>query len=174
VSSTTTPPFKLDCPDCRVVKEFSGFEEARKFADKHRRHTDHKMDWERVEFDQLIPTEVKWRLACEECDKEWEFDNAGNAEQFRKEHGEVTDHEIDDGPEEIEVNVIDGDTMSDAGLKEVIARIEEEYEEGAPLKAVYGVVTANGVELSDAQEQVESLRVKGEVYEPKSGHLRTT
>jgi replicative DNA helicase Mcm len=49
-------------------------------------------------------------------------------------------------------------------LKTLIADIEDEYDEGAPLDVV----------IERAEHEVEQLKQKGEVYEPRTDHLRTT
>jgi len=59
-------------------------------------------------------------------------------------------------------------------LKSVIAEIESEFEEGAPVEEVLDRAQEGGMDRSKAEKEIENLRRKGEVYEPKNGHLRTT
>jgi len=59
-------------------------------------------------------------------------------------------------------------------LKSLIAEIEEEYEMGAPVEEVLDRVEEHGTDRTKAEDEIEKLRRKGEVYEPKNGHLRTT
>lgn len=123
----------------------------------------------------MIVTESMWRLSCKTCDEVWKFDDVDAAEKFKEEHGEVTDHEIARKPEEFQSSLnLDGSRLTDNIIKDAIIKIEREYEDGAPIQAVCAVLVESGVELSDVLDQIENLRVKGEVYEPKSGHLRTT
>ncbi|WP_418280580.1 LAGLIDADG family homing endonuclease [Halorubrum sp. DTA98] len=59
-------------------------------------------------------------------------------------------------------------------IKGLIADIEEEYEEGAPVEEVLDRAGEIGMDQGKAEREIEKLRTKGEVYEPKQGHLRTT
>ena len=59
-------------------------------------------------------------------------------------------------------------------IKGLIADIEEEYEEGAPVEEVLDRAGEIGMDQTKAEQEIEKLRTKGEVYEPKQGHLRTT
>jgi replicative DNA helicase Mcm len=60
-------------------------------------------------------------------------------------------------------------------LKALISEIEGEYEEGAPVEEVLKRAEEE-LDLSEskAEQEIESLRRKGEVYEPRTNHLRTT
>jgi replicative DNA helicase Mcm len=60
-------------------------------------------------------------------------------------------------------------------IKHLIAEMEEDYEEGAPV----GEVLEAGTEMFDLSEnrfehEIDKLKQKGEVYEPSTDHLRTT
>ncbi|MGM0446637.1 MAG: ATP-binding protein [Methanobacteriota archaeon] len=59
-------------------------------------------------------------------------------------------------------------------IKGLIADIEEEYEEGAPVDEVLDRAGEIGMDRGKAEQEIEKLRTKGEVYEPQQGHLRTT
>ena len=59
-------------------------------------------------------------------------------------------------------------------IKGLIADIEEEYQEGAPVDEVLDRAGEIGMDPGKAEQEIEKLRTKGEVYEPKQGHLRTT
>ena len=60
-------------------------------------------------------------------------------------------------------------------LKHLIEELEDEYEEGAPLDEVVERATTDlGLGESKAEDEIENLRRKGEVYEPRQGYLRTT
>ncbi|MFB6199075.1 MAG: AAA family ATPase, partial [Halobacteriaceae archaeon] len=60
------------------------------------------------------------------------------------------------------------------GLKELIDEMEEEYEDGAPISAVLDRAEEEGTERSKAEQEIEKLKQRGEVYQPSKGHLRTT
>jgi Predicted ATPase involved in replication control, Cdc46/Mcm family len=59
-------------------------------------------------------------------------------------------------------------------LVTLIESIEEEYDEGAPVEVVVERAEEGGMESSKAEHEIEQLKQKGEVYEPRTGHLRTT
>jgi replicative DNA helicase Mcm len=60
-------------------------------------------------------------------------------------------------------------------LKQLISDIEDEYEEGAPVEEVVARATTElNLDESKAEQEIENLRRKGEVYEPRTDHLRTT
>ena len=60
-------------------------------------------------------------------------------------------------------------------LKGLISELEGEYEEGAPIDEVLDrAETELGLDRGKAESELEKLRRKGEVYEPRQDHLRTT
>ena len=59
-------------------------------------------------------------------------------------------------------------------IKALIADVEEEYDDGAPVDVVLERASEIGMEESTAEHEIEKLKQKGEVYEPKTDHLRTT
>ena len=59
-------------------------------------------------------------------------------------------------------------------VKALIQDIEEEYEEGAPVDEVLARASEVGIDRSKAEQEIENLKKKGELYEPSLDHLRTT
>jgi replicative DNA helicase Mcm len=60
-------------------------------------------------------------------------------------------------------------------LKHLIEELEDEYDEGAPVSEVVSRAGEElGLEESKAEQEIENLRRKGEVYEPRTDYLRTT
>jgi replicative DNA helicase Mcm len=60
-------------------------------------------------------------------------------------------------------------------LKGLISELESEYEDGAPIDEVLDQAEMElDLDRSKAESEIEKLRRKGEVYEPRQGHLRTT
>ncbi|WP_336360340.1 minichromosome maintenance protein MCM [Haladaptatus sp. ZSTT2] len=59
-------------------------------------------------------------------------------------------------------------------IKNLIAEIENEYEDGAPIDVVLDRAEEIGMDHSKAEHEIEKLKQKGEVYEPRTDHLRTT
>jgi replicative DNA helicase Mcm len=56
----------------------------------------------------------------------------------------------------------------------LIEEIEVEYDEGAPVDVVLERAEEGGMEPSKAEHEIDQLKQKGEVYEPRTDHLRTT
>ncbi|GAB7012949.1 minichromosome maintenance protein MCM [Halolamina salina] len=59
-------------------------------------------------------------------------------------------------------------------VKALIGDIEEEYDAGAPIEEVFDRAGEVGMSVDKVQREIESLRNKGELYEPVEDHLRTT
>jgi replicative DNA helicase Mcm len=59
-------------------------------------------------------------------------------------------------------------------LKGLIESIEADYDDGAPVEEVLDQAGEIGLDRGKAEREIESLKKKGEVYEPSIDHLRTT
>jgi replicative DNA helicase Mcm len=59
-------------------------------------------------------------------------------------------------------------------LKQLIKDIEDDYEEGAPVEELLERADEIGLDRSKAEQELEKLRRRGEVYEPRQDHVRTT
>ena len=60
-------------------------------------------------------------------------------------------------------------------IKHLIEDLEDEYEEGAPVEQVIERAgTDLGLEETKAEDEIENLKRKGELYEPRNDYLRTT
>lgn len=60
-------------------------------------------------------------------------------------------------------------------VKDVISRLEPEFDEGAPIDAVVDMCCDEyELEPEEVVDEIEKLRAKGEVYEPTVDHLRAT
>jgi hypothetical protein len=57
-------------------------------------------------------------------------------------------------------------------VKKTIEKMEQDYVEGVPLDDLLEVLESHDVE--DPEGEINSLKVKGKLYEPSHGHLRTT
>ncbi|MEF8783787.1 MAG: LAGLIDADG family homing endonuclease [Haloarculaceae archaeon] len=59
-------------------------------------------------------------------------------------------------------------------LLSLVEDIEAEYDEGAPVDVIVERAEEAGMKPSKAEHEIEQLKQKGEVYEPRTDHLRTT
>lgn len=69
--------------------------------------------------------------------------------------------------------LVESEADDTRSVKEVIREIEKSYEQGAPVSDVKTALYELEIDV-DPTDKIESLRRKGEVYEPKDGRLRTT
>jgi len=59
-------------------------------------------------------------------------------------------------------------------IKGLIEDLEDEYDEGAPVDVVADRAEEIGMDQTKAEHEIEQLKQKGEVYEPRTDYLRTT
>jgi len=59
-------------------------------------------------------------------------------------------------------------------FKRIVDYYAEQYEEGAPAETIIEFAESVGMEQSRAEYELDNLKQKGEVYEPKTDYLRTT
>ncbi len=59
-------------------------------------------------------------------------------------------------------------------LKTLIEDIEEAFDHGAPVDEILARVDEIGLDEPKAEHEIEKLKERGELYEPRQGHLRTT
>lgn len=175
MAQRTPPAFKVECPDCGLTHESDEFDETVEFADKHAEHTGHEVGWVRTAFQPDVDPLTEYVLECDVCDDEWTFDSYEDAQSFREEHGKYTDHSIENEPTEEPFKIhTDTDLRDEKEVKDLVSRLEEEFENGAPEQAIYASISDEPEQVARARTLVEKLRRKGEVYEPARGYLRTT
>jgi len=59
-------------------------------------------------------------------------------------------------------------------LLDIVAEIESEYDEGAPVDVVIDRAEEVGISEGKAEHEIDKLKQKGELYQPQNDHLRTT
>lgn len=59
-------------------------------------------------------------------------------------------------------------------VKDIISNLNEKHREGASIDKILEKASDEGLSAGEVEAVIEKLRTKGEVYEPKQGHLRTT
>jgi replicative DNA helicase Mcm len=57
-------------------------------------------------------------------------------------------------------------------VKGIIRELQEEYDDGAPYDQVLERAEAGGIERSKAEHEIQKLKDRGDIYEPKTDHLR--
>jgi len=58
-------------------------------------------------------------------------------------------------------------------IKAIIQEVEGEHDDGAPIEEVLERAESTGMDRSKAEGEIEKLRRQGDVYEPRTDHLRT-
>lgn len=84
--------------------------------------------------------------------------------------------EIESGDEQIkeDFKVVVAESGSVKTVPSIIDDIEDDYAEGAPVNVVKKKAIDRGMDADMVDHEVEKLKQKGEVYEPRTDHLRTT
>jgi len=59
-------------------------------------------------------------------------------------------------------------------VKGIVAELEGEYEEGAPVEVVVERAEEVGIDTAKAEREIDRLKQQGELYEPQHGHVRST
>ena len=57
-------------------------------------------------------------------------------------------------------------------VKGIIRELQDEYDDGAPYDQVLERAEAGGIERSKAEHEIQKLKDRGDIYEPKTDHLR--
>jgi hypothetical protein len=57
--------------------------------------------------------------------------------------------------------------------KGIIEYLDERYENAPPIEEVLEVAKKNGFERSEVEHRIQKLKNKGDVYEPRTGRIRT-
>jgi replicative DNA helicase Mcm len=57
-------------------------------------------------------------------------------------------------------------------VKGIIRELQDEYEDGAPYDQVLERAEQGGIERSKAEHEIQKLKDRGDIYEPKTDHLR--
>lgn len=81
-------------------------------------------------------------------------------------------------PDDVELTEFDADVVERGSggitnIKDLIASIEGDWDEGAPITEVLDQAENLGMERSQAKYEIEKLRRQGDAYEPTTDHLRT-
>lgn len=91
----------------------------------------------------------------------------------------LNDVGIDPETGEFDADVIETGTSKSQrdrirSVKGIIANIEEEYDDGAPVDVVMDRAMEQNIGKNKTEHEIEQLKDKGELYEPRTDHLRTT
>ncbi len=83
---------------------------------------------------------------------------------------------IDPEVEDVESDIVETGTGTGptGELLEIVEALESEYKEGAPVGEVIARAVEAGIGEAEAEDTLENLRRKAEVYEPREDYLRTT
>lgn len=115
-----------------------------------------------------------YAASCPDCDVDLESDAPNEIVDFYRRHYRVTGHDvaftrIDPALGE----AVDEDDLDEVyTLADVVAQLEGEYDDGAPIGAVAAAMSERGTSLGETLEEVHEIRMNGALYEPRDDHLR--
>ncbi|WP_273737706.1 DUF7542 family protein [Natrinema soli] len=163
------PAFVINCPECDMGGEFDDTSAASHFYSKHREHTGHEPEWERADLDVSLANYTHWNVFCDVCAETWSFSSDSEADAFMDEHATYTDHEATG------ITTESGTRVADVGdLKEVVTEFESATADGMPESLLFTLTDDLEISQSQLSSKIEKLKQLGEIYEPATGHLRTT
>lgn len=84
----------------------------------------------------------------------------------------ISEHVSSSSPSLSVLESVDGNLEEQ--IEDIIERVEDQHEIGAPVDEVLMLAEQSGLERNQAEDALESLRQKGKVYEPQTDHLRMT
>lgn len=112
-------------------------------------------------------------VVCEACDVSKEVDDPNEAVAFYRRHRSITGHDVAWGWTDFDGLESRSDRESD-DLASVIAGLEGRFEDGVPLGIVSAAMADRGRTIGETLEAIRSLRMDGELYEPRDDHIRVT
>jgi len=59
-------------------------------------------------------------------------------------------------------------------LLDIVAKLEGDFDKGVPVDVVVEAAEEVGITTEEAAQEVETLKQKGEIYQPHAGRVRTT
>ncbi|HZD43435.1 MAG TPA: hypothetical protein VE134_05185, partial [Methanomicrobiales archaeon] len=183
VSVSESTDYSLRCETCGDSWSFDSRSDAEAYQADHAEYTDHEAADE-------IEEDVSWTAHCDSCRASQEFATQAEAEEWRDEHRTkdhrtgfiavegTTQEERTESPKSDSTVVETGRSKSQRdrvkSFKELISELENEFDDGAPLPLVVIEAGSIGMTQPDAQTELDNLKQKGEVYEPREGFVRTT
>jgi hypothetical protein len=192
-SDAERPSNSAVCKECSFSVAGEEFTDVQRAVVSHERMRDHQVAWETIDNTRTITV---YEIGCTECDFEQTIEDREDAHQKLGQHIDHTEHTAVQPmramPQERELEVQAGvmpdgtDTIPDReesaedrgemikNLKALIDDLKRNYEDGVPVDIVVEEATLIGLEPSKAEDEVDKLKQKGEVYEPMTGRLRTT
>lgn len=86
---------------------------------------------------------------------------------------------IDPETGEFDVDIVESGTTKSQrdrirNLLGIITELEAEYEDGAPIETVLDRCESTNIGRSTGEHEIQNLKDRGEIYEHKPGHLRTS
>jgi hypothetical protein len=161
ITSEATETFTVTCETCEQDWEFTTEGEAETHADEHEEYTDHSAD--------DVTKTTTYTATCLICDEVKEFDSADAAHEWRETHDHSTDlSSLEDLTHTDDIDAVDID------LRDIIEATTDAHSTGAPLPLVILKAARHGLSSTRTQEEIETLRRQGEVYEPARGFLCVT
>ncbi|AGB39047.1 hypothetical protein [Natronococcus occultus] len=111
---------------------------------------------------------------CPDCEVDLETDAPNEIVDFYRRHYRVTGHDVTF--ERIEPSLgeaVTEDVLDEVyTLADVVAQLEDEYDDGVPIGAVAAAMSDRGRSIGETLEAAHEIRMNGALYEPRDDHLR--
>lgn len=109
-------------------------------------------------------------VSCPDCRVQKEVDQPNDAIAFYRRHTKLTGHDI----EWVHADFEEEDVPTEGDVKAVIETLEHRFEDGVPIGVIAAAKSLQGATIDEALSEIRTLRMKGELYEPKDDHISAT
>lgn len=109
-----------------------------------------------------------FNVECQECGVEKEVEAANEGLDFYRRHRKLTGHDVEWQRTSLP---FDEPTAAEGEFKELMWELNDRFEDGVPIGVIAAVRSERGVSMRQTLEDIEDLRMSGELYEPRDDHL---
>jgi hypothetical protein len=110
-------------------------------------------------------------VTCPDCEVSKAVDQPNETVEFARRHHSLTGHEVEWERADLDPGDV-GDVLTGGDLKDVMWQLDEQYDDGIPLGIVTAVRSKQGVSMYETFDEIEELRMSGELFERRDDHLR--
>lgn len=109
-------------------------------------------------------------VTCSDCALSKGIDDPNEAVAFYRRHHSITSHDLE--WDRADFPLLESVRSDD--LKTVIDQLEAQCPDGVPIGLITAAMSRRNVTIGDTLKAIYDLRMRGELYEPRDDHLRTT
>ena len=112
-------------------------------------------------------TTAPFVVTCPDCEVTKATDDPDETVAFHRRHRNLTGHDVVWTRAALDVE--SGDATD---LKPVVAALDDQFEDGVPIGIVCAAMSERGRSIRETLASIHTLRMRGELYEPRDDHLR--